>query len=208
LTQQNPELFYPAISYRGEQFLRPNRDPDTFLSFDLKTPTLNAIHQHLWLARLPKAARPLHKQRLLGRKILVTEDPNEHLVWFETHIFIKPLPEFLLDYSYWNDRLCSDQELYKSACGLLLSYAWLVRYKSDFDIATGTGLLSKNIEWQNWVKFLEIFLDNIDLRALREANKRYQYRELRLSRLNDIYRSIPPTYSLELFVRGYQSKSI
>jgi hypothetical protein len=173
----------------------------------LRTPRLNDIQQHLWLAGLPNAARPLHRQKLIGRNILVTEDPDEHLIWFEGQIFIKPLPDFLLDWNYWSDNLCSDQELHKSACGLLLSYAWLVRHKSDLDIARDIGLLSKNIEWPNWVEFLEAFLDNINLETLSQVNERYKYGELRLSRLNLIYRLFPPSYSLTNFIRGYKAGS-
>ncbi|KAF2175381.1 hypothetical protein K469DRAFT_680132 [Zopfia rhizophila CBS 207.26] len=206
-TRRKFESFHPAITFQGAQFLRPNRDPGTYLALDLMTPRLNAIHQHLWLAGLPNAARPLHRQKLLGRNISVTEDPDEHLVWFEAQIFIKPLSDFLLDYDYWNDNLCSDQELYKSACGLLLSYAWLVRHQSDLDIAKESGLLSKNMEWINWVEFLDGFLDNINLSTLSQVNQRYKYGELRLSRLNTIYRVIPPTYSIKNFVRGYKSGS-
>ena len=138
---------------------------------------------------------------------MITEDPDEHLVWFEAQIFIKPLPDFLLDYDYLNDNLCSDQELYKSACGLLLSYAWLVRHQGDLNIAKETRLLPKTIEWPNWVEFLEIFLDNVDVSTLSQVNKRYKYGELRLSRLNTIYRFIPLTYSIKNFIRGYRSGS-
>lgn len=193
--------------FQGSQFLRPNKDTATYLAADLKTPRLNDIHQHLWLAGLPNAARPLHRQKLLGRTISITEDPDEHLVWFETRIFIKPLPDFLLVYDYWNDNLCSDLELRKSACGFLLSYAWLVSYKSDLDIAKECGLLSKDIEWANWVEFLDAFLDNINLETLGDVNKRYKYGELRLSRLNSIYRLAPPAYSFRNFIRGYKSGS-
>ncbi|KAF2186743.1 hypothetical protein K469DRAFT_144567 [Zopfia rhizophila CBS 207.26] len=206
-TAHKPESLHPAITFEGDKFVRPNRDTFTYLALDLKTPRLNDIHQHLWLAGLPNAARPLHRQKLLGRNILVTEDPDEHLVWFEAQIFVKPLPDFLLDYNYWNDYLCSDEELHKSACGLLLSYAWLVRHKSDLNIAQETGLLSNNIGWPNWVEFLETFLDNINLDTLSDVNKRYKYGELRLSRLNAIYRLIPPTYSFHNFIRGYRSGS-
>jgi hypothetical protein len=173
----------------------------------LKTPRLNDIQQHLWLAGLPNAARPLHRQKLVGRSILISEDPDEHLVWFEAQIFIKPLPDFLLDYDYWKDNLCSDQELHESACGFLLSYAWLVRHKSDLDNAKESGLVSKNIEWPNWVEFLEAFLDNINLETLSDVNKRYKYGELRSSRLNAIYRFIPPAYSMKKFIRGYRAGS-
>ena len=91
---------FPSIIYQRNHFVRPNKSPVVYLSLDLKTPRLNAIHRYLWLAGLPNAARPLHRQRLLGRSILITEDTSEHLVWFESQIFVKPLPEYLLDYEY------------------------------------------------------------------------------------------------------------
>jgi len=120
---------------------------------------------------------------------------------------IKPLPDFLLDYDYWRDNICSDEELHKSACGLLLSYAWLVRYKSDLDVAKESGLLPRNMEWIKWVEFLEGFLENIDLSTLSQVNQRYKYGELRLSRLNKIYRVVPSAYSFKNFVRGYRGGS-
>lgn len=163
---------YPAISFDRDTVLRPNREPSSHLALELKTPRLNGIHQHLWFAGLPTAARPLHKQKLLERSILITEDPDEHLVWLETSIFIKPLPDFLFDWNCWNDNLCPDQELRAAACSLLLSYPWLVRHRSDLDVAKEHRLLSKDIEWASWVLFLDIFLDNINLSTLSDVNKR------------------------------------
>ncbi|KAH8689249.1 hypothetical protein GQ44DRAFT_250597 [Phaeosphaeriaceae sp. PMI808] len=195
------------IAFERDKHLLPNRDPSAYLTLELTTPRLNGIHKHLWLAGRPDAARPLHRQRLLGRNILVTEDPDDHLVWFEEYIFIKPLPDFLLDWGYWNNNLCSDQELHKAACGLLLSYAWIIRYRSDLNIAKESGLLSKDMEWPKWVEFLNAFLDSINCETLTDVNKRYHYGELRLSRLNSIYRLIPPTYSLRNVIRGYRSGS-
>lgn len=90
---------------------------------------------------------------------------------------------------------------------MLLSYAWLARHKSDLDIAKESGLVSKNIEQPNWVEFLEAFLDNINLETLNDVNKRYKYRELRLSQLNAIYRLILPVYSIKNFIRGYRAGS-
>ncbi|CZR65419.1 uncharacterized protein PAC_15319 [Phialocephala subalpina] len=170
-TTHEPESLHPAITFEKDKYLQPNRDACSYLALDLKTPRLNDIHQHLWLAGLPNAAQPLHRQSLLA------------------------------------DNLCSDQELRKSACGLLLSYAWLMRHKSDLDIAKESGLVSKNIEWPNWAEFLEAFLDNINLETLSDVNKRYKYGELRLSRLNAIYRLIPPAYSMKFFIRGYRAES-
>jgi hypothetical protein len=206
-TLHDSRALQPALFLRGNKVLRPNTEPSACLAHELKTPRLNDIHQHLWLAGLPAAARPLHRQRLLGRTILVTEDPDEHLVWFETDIFIKPLPEFLFDWDFWHDRLCLDEELHKAACGLLLSYAWLVQHKSDLEVAKESGLLSRSIEWAKWVHFMDAFLDNIDCETMINVNKRYRYGELRLSRLNAIYRFAPPRYSVRNLVRGYQSGS-
>ena len=198
---------FPAIIYQGNHVIRPNKCPTDYLHVDLKTPRINAIHHHLWLAGLPDAARPLHRQRLLGRSIFVTEDPDEHLVWFEAQIFVKPLPVYLLDYDYWSKHLCSDEDLYQSACGLLLSYAWLVCHERDLVIAQDIGLLSKDIAWLDWVEFLDTFLDNINLVTLSDVSKRYKYGELRLSRLNTIYRLMPPTHSLKNLIRGYRAGS-
>jgi hypothetical protein len=97
--------------------------------------------------------------------------------------------------------------LHESACGLLLSYAWLVCHKSNLEIAKESGLVSKDVEWPCWVEFLETFLDNINLETLGDVNKRYRYGELRLSRLNAIYRFIPPAYSINNFIRGYRAGS-
>ena len=38
-------------------------------------------------------------------------------------IFIKPLPEYLLSFEFWDKHLGADTDIRKSACGLLLSYA-------------------------------------------------------------------------------------
>ncbi|KAH6852689.1 hypothetical protein B0T12DRAFT_415758 [Alternaria alternata] len=201
------ESSFPAAVFQRDHIVRPSKQPDAHLHLDLETPRLNKIHQHLWLAGLPSAARPLHKQKALGRSVVITEDSDEHLVWFESRIFIKPLPGYLLDYDYWNEHLCSDEGLRQSACGLLLSYAWLVTYECDLDIAQDTGLLSKDVDWHKWIKFQDTFLDNIDLVTMSDINKRYKYGELRLSRLNAIYRVAPPTYSLRNLIRGYKTGS-
>lgn len=206
-TLRPPSPVFPAIVYHSNHFVRPKRCPADYVGLDLKTPRLDAIHHHLWLAGLQNAARPLHRQTLLGRSILVTEDPDEHLVWFEAQIFVKPLPEYLFDHDYWNRYLCTDVDLHQSACGLLLSYTWLVCHKSDLVIAQEIGLLSKDIAWLDWVEFLDAFLNNINLVTLSDISKRYKYGELRLSRLNTIYRLMPPAHSLGNLVRGYRAGS-
>jgi type III secretory pathway component EscS len=194
----------------------PSRDLKRFLAVELLTPKLTSIRPYLWLAGLPRPARPLHRQRLLGRTILITEDPNEHLVWLEAKIFIKPLPEFLLHWEFWNEWLCGEgekvggrdgRELYRAACGFLLSYAWLVAYQSDLKIAKEVGLLPAHVEWGAWTTFMKSFLCSVDFEALDPGvvGERYQFGELRLTRLNGIYRL--QNFSLHHCVRGYISSS-
>ena len=52
---------------------RPDQSPSVPLDELLDTPRLGRIHAFLWLAGLPRPARPLHRQRLLLRDIVVTE---------------------------------------------------------------------------------------------------------------------------------------
>jgi hypothetical protein len=82
-----------------------------------------------------------------------------------------------------------------------------VRHQSDVEIAHEIGLLSRDIAWPEWVQFLDAFLDNINLTTLSDVSKRYRYGELRLSRLNIIYRLAPPAYTLRNLVRGFRAGS-
>lgn len=137
----------PATIRRGDTLARSTDDPDAYCIMELRTAYLDEIKAYLWLAGLPNCGRPLHRQQLLGREIIITEDPNEHLVWHETRIFIKPLPIFLVDLDCWTGKICKTKQLYEAACGFLLSYAWLIRYESDLRIIREKGLVPDFIHW-------------------------------------------------------------
>ncbi|KAF5235110.1 hypothetical protein FAUST_7282 [Fusarium austroamericanum] len=193
---------------RVTPLLDVGRNTHAYLEADLYTPRLDKIHSFLWLAGLPRPARPLHRQNLLLRTIYATEIADEHLVWHDASIFIKPMPDYLLDYEFWEQELYNDATLYKSAYGLLVSYTWLVRHKSDLRIASEAGLLPAGIHWNDWVAFvtdLNVRLDNV---TLCEVNRRYRYGELRLSRLNTLYRLGLAGFSLQNVVYGFMSWSI
>lgn len=140
------------------------------------------------------AARSLHQQRMLDRQIVITEQADLHLLWTHTNILIKPLQMFLLDYQFWLDHICLNQALHASACGFILSYAWLVCHQSDFKIAMECGLLPSQLQWSQWTEFIDDFLshvDHVDHEAFGQVNKRYRYGELRLGKLNHVYRFYP-----------------
>ncbi|CAG2009883.1 unnamed protein product [Fusarium graminearum] len=171
---------------RVAPFLDAGIDTHAYLETDLHTPRLDKIYSFLWLAGLPRPARPLHRQNLLLRTIYLTEAPDEHL----------------------EQELCNDAALYGSAYGLLVSYAWLVRHKSDLRIAIGAGLLPVDIHWNDWVVFVADLNIRLDSIALYEVNHRYRYGELRLSRLNSLYHLGLAGLSFHNTVYGFMSGSV
>lgn len=200
-------VFSPFHSKKGFDPKRPMKE---IISEDVSTVFIDKIYSHLWLAGPPKAARPLHRQKLLGRALVMTENCNEHLVWHPTRMLIKPLPEYLLNYDFWmteGNFLLEDQTLFQNACGLLLSYCWLVCNKSDLVIAHDTRLLPSTITWEKWVVFVTDVLTNIDSESLKQVSPRYHFGELRLSRLNMIYRVAPVVFSPHNLVRGFISEA-
>lgn len=183
------------------------RHMDQFLATELRTKKLDKLYSQLWQAGLPLPARPLQRQRIMGRKIYITERPDEHLVWHRTKLLLKPLPEFLLCHMFWEEHLCSGVALYRSAAGLLLSYAWLIGHKGAFVLAREAKLIPTEIDWPAWTDFMKDFMQNIDVDNSTRVDRRYHYGELRLSRLNTITRFLPSMWSYDNFVWGYLSTS-
>jgi hypothetical protein len=73
---------------------------------------------------------------MIGRQIAITERAHLHLLWGDSTIFLKPLPDYLMTYNMWHDLLCREQGLFEDANGFLLSYMWLICHKSDLKIAS------------------------------------------------------------------------
>lgn len=192
---------------RATPFLDIGKDTRAYLQADLQTLRLDRIHPFLWLAGLPRPARPLHRQKLLLRTIYLTENPDEHLVWHDGLIFIKPIPTYLLDHDFWEQNLCNDAALYRSACGLLVSYVWLLRHRSDLSIASGANLLPADIKWTDWVTFATSLRIRLDSTILCEVDRRYRYGELRLSRLNSLFRLGLAGFSARNIVYGFMTGS-
>jgi hypothetical protein len=72
------------------------RDPNlsSFLQRELVTHRLDAIGARLWLIAKQDSSHisSLTHQHVRGRRIVITENPELHLVWIYDRIFIKPLP--------------------------------------------------------------------------------------------------------------------
>jgi hypothetical protein len=173
-----------------------------FVAIDLNVERLNRIHDRMWTCGRPMNARGLHRQLLENRNIVRTEQADLHLLYYDTTLLLKPLPSYLLCPVAWVKYLNHDEKLHKLACGFLLSYIWLLRSPLDFQIAQDAHLLPSGLIWPKWKKLVTEFLKSIDADTLHQVNKRYHFGELRLGRINTIYRT-NPRLAPGHFVRGY-----
>ncbi|KAG9235916.1 hypothetical protein BJ875DRAFT_503705 [Amylocarpus encephaloides] len=179
---------------------------------------LERITRHLWLAGRPQISSskksPLHRLRATNFEFVLYEQADLHLLWGGGLIYIKPLPSFLLCHTFWESTLCdsgsgewgeAEMDLFTSSVGLLLSYTWLIRWESDLTLAHAHGLVSKDINYIKWMAFRSSFVSTFsrDQLPIPWLSWRYDYAELRLNRINVIWRLTPK--SLSDFIRGYQS---
>jgi succinate dehydrogenase/fumarate reductase cytochrome b subunit len=177
-------------------------DIQGFVAVDLNVDRLNDIHGSLWRCGRPMNARGLHRQILENRSIVKTEQADLHLLYYDKILLLKPLPSYLLCQCAWDLYLNHDKKLHKLACGFLLSYIWLIRSPVDFKLAEEAHLLPSHLTWPKWKKLVVEFLKVINPDSLDQVNKRYHFGELRLGRINTIYRT-NPKYFFKYFVRGY-----
>ncbi|KAH0551708.1 hypothetical protein GP486_007073 [Trichoglossum hirsutum] len=203
----------------GDPLLEPGQTARRWIQQQLNVSKLNKVHRHLWFAGRQGNIRQLHAQRMLGRHIVVTERADMHLVWHDSIIFMKPLPDCLLNWGFWSQHICAgdteDEEkkgqqeveeeevetdggrnngntrdLYPDACGFLYTYTKLIRSVNDLEVARASGLISRSVEWSSWAAFVRRFQKaNIDPFCYpKSLNRRWWYGELRLNRLDIIYR--------------------
>lgn len=199
----SPAVYYDKYGNLGKIELDDKQSLHEYMQQELDLSRLDRIHNHLWLAGRPSVgARPLHRQLMIGRQIILTEQADLHLVWQDSRIYVKPIPEFLLDFNIWAEHICPYDLLWQTARGFLLSYIWLIRSKNDLRIAHDNGLLPGEIGWELWVPFTRSLLGSINHKTFRFVNRRFSYGELRLNRLNLIYR-FSVRGDLKEFIKGY-----
>ncbi|KAF1970739.1 hypothetical protein BU23DRAFT_556461 [Bimuria novae-zelandiae CBS 107.79] len=190
----------PTLSANTYEPFLVNTDIATFVKEDLNLERLNRIHGHLWMCGRPNRARALHRYKMLQMEVLPTQQMDLHLVRFSNKLIIKPLAEYMLSHDFWTQYLCEDEELHKTACGFLLSYIWLLNTPLDLKMAHELYIIPSFVTWHWWKAFVTEFVEHIDIRALDQVNKRFHFGDLRLGRINSIYRI---RYATTHFVRGY-----
>ena len=174
--------------------------PDTvsdYLFATVSVDRLNELRPYLWLTGRPGHIRPLHKQLILQRRIFITEDPALHLVWRGDALYLQPLPPALLSHSFWRTFICPNitkqstpsgyGPYFAAASGLLASYTALVQYPSDFRIALAHNLLPTSLTWEQWCLLAADVRTAVSSPGF-PTEPRWEYGELRLARLNLIYK--------------------
>ncbi|KAF2203503.1 hypothetical protein GQ43DRAFT_447366 [Delitschia confertaspora ATCC 74209] len=190
----------PTISGKGSECFLVDRDIEKFLKWDLDLSRLNRIHDLLWMAGRPLRARPLHRYKMMGFDVVYTQQMDLHLLQFSNRLLLKALPEYMLDYDFWEKHICGSPELHASAAGFLLSYVWLICSPIDLKLAHDHCLLPSFMTWHWWKEFVDDLYSHIDVNSLDQVNKRYHFGDLRLGRINSIYRT---RFMFTHFVRGY-----
>lgn len=180
------------------------RSVQRFLHQELSTDLLDTLYPHLWMVgrRASNHIDPLHLHAAKGREIKPIEDPGLHLVWEAKKVYVKPIPVCLFNYHFWryyllqhgitshgvpsatfttftSEEMAQSRNQRASALGFLRSYSDLIQRRSDFALAREHNLIPNHIEWWRWQSFITNF------RSIDEGvAKRYNYGQLRLSRLN------------------------
>lgn len=211
--------FLPASWRTDDDELDASMSLIDIVRSDMDVKRLNIVHSWLWLAGRPVPPRPLHHQLFMGRRIVINERLDLHMLWEKDCIFLKPIPDYML-MTDWrrqldcsagcncsirrNDDLCEDTyceeaQTRRTARGFLLSYAALIQHKSDFWTALDKRLIPAGYQWIAWKKLVKQLLDADDVYS--NVNKRFTYGELRLTRLDYIYASTGHG-----ILRGYQSR--
>ncbi|KAK2755552.1 hypothetical protein FQN54_006492 [Arachnomyces sp. PD_36] len=209
--KQTQTLSLLPPSYRDTEHIHhhPEKDISAFLAQDLSVTQLNEIHSYLWMAGRPLPPRPLNFHVSTSRIIIPDERTHMHLVWGDSRrIHLKPLPRYLLNYQFWENHICcgdkgesnatQPREIYANAIGFLYSYIALLQHESDFAAARESHLIPETLKWESWVLLVQDALARGEVNHPNFFNPRYQFGELRLSRLNLICRIFQGAW-----LRGY-----
>lgn len=210
-TKSEPDIFAPTLSPLPiDTPLDPESCPDILdLEKEMEVHELDEIDGWLWMVGVKNNVRPLHHQKVLLREIIPTDQSRLHLVWFDRVVYVKPLPDCLLHYDYvhgmirdYKDlsekdlgRLGPERErrpeyLRQAITGFLRSYCSMVQSKTDLKVAQDLGLLKSDLDWAAWSAYRKSILESTKPPKNKDPDvtRRYQFGELRLGRLNLVYR--------------------
>lgn len=174
-------------------------DWTALLANDLETKLIDELYPYLFLVakKAGDHINQLHQHVLMGREIVINEDPEFHLVRYYESIYLKPLPGYLLNYDFWENYLQPESnntinatqlakrslgnfDGHRTVVGFLRSYGYLIQHESDFIIAQKTHLLPNYVSFDRFQTFIHSFRTAPD----GDVSDRYTYGQFRLTRLN------------------------
>ena len=187
---------------------------------DLDTAILNQLHDHLWFVGKKSHSHidAIHQHVIKERSLIVAEDSALHMVWYYKTVYLKPIPRYLLSYTFWERYLLPSEqqrsgkvntdstfdvdamtEPCRAALGFLRSYSYLIVHDSDFQLARQVNLIPKDTTSREFRLFIGYF------RSIPDAavTPRYHYGQLRLTRLNLVVRLLQPRSLGALLFRRY-----
>ena len=195
---------------RSSMQFQPLQDINVFIRSELDVSRLDdMVDRGLPLAGRLGNIRPVHRQLLLGRRIIIAEQMDLHLLWKGGAIFIKPLPGWLVDEDFVRTYVTPNGKAEQVANGFLASYTRLINHKCDYHIAKDLHLLPEHMQWKDWQAFaqrLAVLLDDMAA-GKKHCSPRFEFGELRLNRINMIYR-FHPAYRLAHVVRGFHYENM
>ncbi|RDW57278.1 hypothetical protein BP5796_12728 [Coleophoma crateriformis] len=188
----------PELVGKQEECINNLKACDKYLAAEIQEELsmndLNEIHGWLGIAGSFDNISPLHHQKVLQRQIFATTKSRLHLIWFGRIIFIKPLPDCLINANYFTSTISTDSQAYALASGFLRSYCYLIASSLDLALAKDLYLISKDVTWDKWHALRSLVLARLPKEIVHslikdnQMNERWRYGELRLERLNIIYR--------------------
>ncbi|EXJ73271.1 uncharacterized protein A1O5_03031 [Cladophialophora psammophila CBS 110553] len=182
-------------------FIRPHLELQAFVSNELDVDILDDLEPWLWLAGRIDNIAPLHHQLVRGRRVVITERMKFHLLWHGDTIFIKPLPTWILDEDFCRRTTYHNETLKGRRYGFCKTYLWLIQYRSDFILAQELHLLPSSMSWDEWQRLVREKCTLLSDPSV-STSPRFLRGELRLSRVNMLYRYLP-RYKLHNLFRGY-----
>ena len=120
---------------------------------DLRVVELDEVGKYLGIAGSLNNYRPLHEQHVLLRKIIPAFDTRLHLLWFDRIVYIKPLPECLLDLTYVEKMTRRAPELRGPILGFLASYRYMVKSPLDLAVAHEAHLIPQSVSFADWLRW-------------------------------------------------------
>lgn len=169
----------------------PNDDNNvvSLLKSDLCVQRITDIESWLWVCGRLLPPRALNTQAVLRREIVPSEHVELHMLWTSGKIFIKPFPFYFRSEDFRKQMYDSKEPWSFDGRGLLYSYTALLAHPYDLKLAIDNGLMCPAMEWENWQAIVTEFMKEHPYpNIFKRISIRYRYGELRLSRLDKIYR--------------------